>query len=152
MQYSSTQKFIRTSPTKLRPVVSLIKKMDPTEAVKVLPFVGKRAAEPLVKVIKSAIANARVQEVDERDLKFFEIQINEGPRLKRGRAGSRGRMKPYKRRMSHIKVILTLKDAEKNQKKTAAQEVKAEQVEVKEEKKVVKAKQSKKTAKKEIKK
>jgi large subunit ribosomal protein L22 len=151
MDYSSTQKFVRTSPTKLRPVVAMIKKMNPAEAVKVLPFVGKRSAEELIKVIKTALANAKVAEVDERDLSFKEIQIGEGPRLKRGRAGSRGRMKPYKRRMSHIKVVLTIKDAEKNQKPAKVEEVKAEAVKT-EVKKTVKAKTvTKKTAKKETK-
>jgi large subunit ribosomal protein L22 len=108
MEYQSTQKFVRVSPTKIRPVVFLIKKMNPVQAVKVLPFIGKSASEPLMKVIMTALANARQVGVADTDLVFKEIQIGEGPRLKRGRAGSRGRVKPYKKRMSHIRVVLGL--------------------------------------------
>lgn len=105
-EFTSTQKYLIMSPRKLRLVVDLIKKMKPTEAVDKLPFVQKRAAESLGKVIKAALANAKNQGVSETDLVFKEIQIGEGPRLKRGRAASRGRWHQYKHRMSHIRVVL----------------------------------------------
>lgn len=111
MKYISTQKFIVNSPRKLREVAAMIKKLKPMEAVERLPFVGKVAAEPLSKVIKSAIANAKQKNVSPEDLVFAEIQIGEGPRLKRFRAGSRGRAKPYKRRISHIRVVLDVTEA-----------------------------------------
>jgi len=107
MDFISTQKFELTSPRKLREVVYLIKKMTPVEAVEKLPYLPKRAGVPLRKVIMTAIANAKQEEVSGNDLVFKEIQIGEGPRLKRYRAGARGRAKPYKRRMSHIRVVLT---------------------------------------------
>ncbi|MBU0572554.1 50S ribosomal protein L22 [Patescibacteria group bacterium] len=106
MEIKSVQKFVKTSPRKLRLVADLAKKMTPAEAIEALPFSRKYAAEPLVKVIKTAMANAKVKGVKEGDLIFKEIQINEGPRLKRGRAASRGMWHPYKRRMSHIRVVL----------------------------------------------
>ena len=102
----ATQKFIRVSPRKVRPVVALIKKMTPVKAVEVLPYVGKKAAEPLVKVIKTAIANATQMGIANGDLRFQEIQIGEGPTLKRGTPVSRGRFHPIKKRMSHIRVVL----------------------------------------------
>jgi large subunit ribosomal protein L22 len=52
---------------------------------------------------------------------FKEIQINEGPSFKRWRAGSRGRIKPYKRRTSHIRVVLEAKES--NKKKEAKEKV-----------------------------
>ena len=103
----AVQKFIKMSPKKIRLVADKIRGMKPQKAVEILPFVGKRASEPLVKVIKTAIANAKVKNVSQENLEFKEIQINEGPRLKRGRPVSRGRWHPYKRRMSHIRVVLT---------------------------------------------
>ncbi|MEJ2347774.1 MAG: 50S ribosomal protein L22 [Patescibacteria group bacterium] len=106
MEIKSVQKFVKMSPRKLRLVASLVKGMTPTEAVARLPFSGKRAADPLVKTIKTAIANAKVKGIAESDLVFKEIQINEGPMLKRGRPVSRGMWHPYKRRMSHIRVVL----------------------------------------------
>ncbi len=110
--YISTQKFLVDSPRKLRAVVAVIKKLKPTEAVEKLPFASRRAAGDLSKVIKSAIANARVQGASDTELIFKEIQIGEGPRLKRGNAASRGRWHPFKHRMSHIRVVLTTRKSE----------------------------------------
>lgn len=135
--YKSTQKYLIDSPRKLRAVVALIKKMSPVDAITKLPFASRRAAGDLSKVIKSAIANARVQGASDADLIFKEIQIGEGPRLKRGNAASRGRWHPFKHRMSHIRVVLTTKKVE---------QIKAVKAEKSEEKKEVKA--VKKTVKK----
>ena len=116
MEIVSTQKFIKTSPKKLRYVAGLVKKLSPLQAVEVLPFAKRRAKEPLIKVIKTAIGNAKSRGVDPSLLVFKEIQIGEGPRLKRGRPVSRGRWHPYKRRMSHIRIVLQTKQAEAVQK------------------------------------
>lgn len=137
-QYIATQKYLLESPRKLRLVVALVKKMKPAEAVEKLPFVQKRAAGNLAKVIKSAMANAMAQGVSETDLVIKEIQIGEGPRLKRGRAASRGMWHPFKKRMAHIRVVLTTVkkvEAKVEEKAEVKAEVKAEK---KETKKVVK--------------
>ena len=105
--FTSTQKYLIMSPRKIRLVTALIKKMKPAEAVAKLPFVQKRAGESIAKVIKAALANAKNQGLSEADLTIKEVQVGEGPRLKRGRAASRGRWHPYKKRMSHIRVVLT---------------------------------------------
>ncbi len=123
MLVTAVQKFVRTSPRKLRLVVPVIKDMPPQTAVEILPHVGKRAAGPLNKVLKTAIANAKVQGFGESDLVIKEIQIGEGPRLKRWHAGARGRVKPYQRKMSHIKVVLETK--EKKEKKSTTQKIKS---------------------------
>ena len=117
MEIVAVQKFIVTSPRKLRVVASFVKKMKPREAVEKLPFVGKRAEEPLRKVIQAALANAKDRGVSESDLVFKEVQVNEGPRLKRGRPVSRGQWHPIKRRMSHIRVVLQTVEKEKTEKK-----------------------------------
>jgi len=110
MEIISTQKFLRVSPKKLRSVVYLIKKLTPVRSVEVLPFIGKKASDPLRKAIMTAIANAKNKGISDTDLIFKEIQIGEGPRLKRGRAVSRGRWHPYKRRTSHIRVVLETRE------------------------------------------
>lgn len=120
MDIIAVQKNLIASPQKLREVTQLITKLTPQDAVERLPFVGRRAADPLRKVIVTAIANAKQKGLDVESLTFKEIQINEGPRLKRFHAGSRGRAKPYKKRMSHIRVVLTSKE------KVGAQETKTE--------------------------
>lgn len=122
--FKSTQKYLIESPRKLRLVVALIKKMGPLEAIEKLPFASKRAAGDLSKVIKSALANARNQGINDTDLIFKEIQIGEGPRLKRGRAASRGRWAPFKKRMSHIRVVLATKPVKKVEEKVVKEEKK----------------------------
>ncbi len=112
MEIKAVQKYIRMSPRKLRLVASMVKDLKPMEAVEVLPHAGKRAAEPLVKAIKSAIANARQKGINDQDLEFKEIQIGEGPTLKRGRPVGKGRWHPYVRRMSHIRIVLESKEPE----------------------------------------
>lgn len=112
MQITHTQKFVRMSPRKLRLVADLARKMSPNEAIEKLPFSGKRAAGPMVKVLKTAIANAKDQKIPVGELTIKEIQVGDGPRLKRGRPVSRGRWHPYQRKMSHIRVTLEAKDEE----------------------------------------
>lgn len=145
MEIKSVQKFVKTSPRKLRLVANLARKMKPTEAIEALPFSRKRAAEPLVKVIKTAMANAKERGVKEENLIFKEIQINEGPRLKRGRPASRGVWHPYKRKMSHIRVVLEEKKKMEKTLKPKTKAKKKEKLVKKEIKKKVETKKKGKT-------
>ena len=145
MEIKSVQKFVKTSPRKLRLVANLARKMKPTEAIEALPFSRKRAAEPLVKVIKTAMANAKERGVKEENLIFKEIQINEGPRLKRGRPASRGVWHPYKRKMSHIRVVLEEKKKMEKTLKPKTKAKKKEKLVKKETKKKVETKKKGKT-------
>jgi small subunit ribosomal protein S19 len=124
MEVRAIQKNVRLSPKKLRFVADVARKMKPTDAIEKLPFIGKKAAEPVILVIKSALANAKNKEIDITTLVFKELQINEGPRLKRGRPVSRGRWHPYKRRMSHIRVVLETKEIRKEINKEKVGEIK----------------------------
>ncbi|KKQ97854.1 MAG: 50S ribosomal protein L22 [Candidatus Woesebacteria bacterium GW2011_GWB1_39_12] len=144
MEVRAIQKFILMSPRKLREIVPLVRNLSPKDAVERLPFADKRTAQPLRKVIETAIANARQKGLDEGSLVFKEIQIGEGPRLKRFRAGARGRAKPYKRRMSHIRVVLTTRNDQipnsKSQTNSKTANLKEEKTEIKESKSKVKEK------------
>lgn len=136
MDIKAEQKYILISPQKVRAVVEMVKKLSPSLAAESLVLVAKRGAAPLRKVILSALANAKNKGLSETDLIFKEIQIGEGPRLKRGNPVSRGQWHPIKKRMSHIKVILTTKgETAKTEIAAKSAEVKAEKVETKEEKK-----------------
>ncbi len=138
--YLSTQKFFRMSPRKLRLVADAVKKMRPVDAIEALPFSGKRAAHPLSKVIKTAVANAVAAGVDAQTLVFKEIQINQGPTLKRGIAVSRGQWHPIMKRMSHIRVAVVAGQAkpEVSEKAVEAEVVSAPVVTEKKAKKVTK--------------
>ena len=116
MEFVAVQKFIHMSPTKIRQVVWAVRNLPPYEAVEKLPEISRRAAVPLQKVIKSALSNAVSLGANEKNLIFKEIQVNEGPRLKRWRAASRGRAAPYVKKMSHIRVVLETKEVEEKSK------------------------------------
>lgn len=110
--YIATQKYLIVSPRKVRGVIALIKKLKPLEAMSKLEFVHKKSSELVVKVIKTAIGQAKKDGVSDTELVFKEIQIGEGPRLKRGHAASRGRWHPYKKRMSHIRIVLSVRNSQ----------------------------------------
>lgn len=124
MEAITIQKFIHTSPRKLRLVAQMVRNMDPNKALQTLRFTNKASALDLSKAIKTALANAKQKGI--KSVSFSALEINEGPRLKRFRAGSRGRARPYKRRMSHIKIVLTddiqVKNASQNLKVDEKQE------------------------------
>ena len=128
MEFKSEQKHLLLSPRKIRPVVDVIKKLTPVKALDVLPFVKKRASEFFFIVFKSALANAVQKGADVNSLIFKEIQIGEGPRLKRGNPVSRGRWHPIKKRMSHIKVILMTKKVAEVKKAEVKSKVSSEEV------------------------
>ena len=105
MEYKTVQKNIGDSPRKLRFLADMIRPMSPSQAVQALGFTNKAAALPLRKAIQTAIANSG----GKTGLKFAKIEINEGIKLRRYRVGTagRGRGRPYRRRTSQIKVVLT---------------------------------------------
>lgn len=105
MEATTTQRYIHTSPRKLRLVADMVRSMDPSKALEVLYFTKKAAASDLSTAIKSALSSAKQKGMD--NVVFKRIEINEGPRMKRLRAASRGRVRPYKRRMAHIKIVLS---------------------------------------------
>lgn len=107
MDYQATAKYVRRSTRKLRLVADSIRNLAPTEAVIHLERMMKQSAEPLADVIKSAIANAKQKQIEADVLRFKTIEIMGGPSMKRWRAVSRGQAHAYKKRMTHIRVILT---------------------------------------------
>jgi len=109
----SIQRFVLISPKKLRVIANSLRGMPAQDVVEKLALIKKRGSLVLRKVISAALANAKLKGLSADKLILKEIQINEGPRLKRFRAGARGRIKPYKRRMSHIRVVLSETQEEK---------------------------------------
>lgn len=106
-QITATAKNIRVSPEKVNLIVAQIKKTQPTKALQILKFVNKSASPVLLKLIKSAIANAKHnQGAQESDLIFKEIIVTKGPSYKRYQPISRGRVHHILKRTSHIKVVL----------------------------------------------
>ena len=107
MEYKATSKYIRTSTRKLRLIADAVRPLTPTIAMAQLEHMPKLAAEPLAKVVASAIANAKQKQVNEDVLRFVRIEVMGGPVMKRWHAVSRGQAHPFKKRMTHITVVLS---------------------------------------------
>lgn len=106
-EVTAKAKYIRTSPRKLRLVSRALKGLPVQKAQVVLEQVNKRAALPLSKTIKSALASAKNNlGLEEANLKIKRIEIGGGPIYKRLRPVSRGRAHSIAKRTSHITVIL----------------------------------------------
>jgi large subunit ribosomal protein L22 len=108
---------VRVTPQKARRVVDLIRGKNATDAVSVLKFAPQGAAEPVRKVLESAIANARVkadqlaERFDERELVVSTATVDEGPTMKRFRPRAQGRAGRINKRTSHITVVVAPKPA-----------------------------------------
>jgi len=103
-------KFLRISPTKVRQVISLIRQKDALEAEAILLNLNKRAKEYLIKILKQALANAKVKGIDPKQLYVSRVICNVGPSWKRFKAAAFGRAAPIKKRTCHIKIELDLKN------------------------------------------
>lgn len=107
MEYRAMSKYVRMSPRKVGLVAHAVKTLSPREAIRQLERMPKRAGKVIADVIASAVANARGKDANEAALRIKRMEVLAGPAMKRWRAVSRGQAHPYKKRMSHIRVILT---------------------------------------------
>lgn len=107
MEYQAIAKYIRMSPRKVRLVAHAVKRLTPAMALLRLRELPKRASGPLVDVVASAIANVKDKKADITKMRFKSIEVSHGPAMKRIRAVSRGQAHAYKKRMTHIRVVLT---------------------------------------------
>jgi large subunit ribosomal protein L22 len=107
MEYIAVAKNVDISPRKVRLVADAVKKLPLEKALFALAGIRKRAAVPIRKTIESAVANALHHPgVKKENLILKAILVQEGVKYKRYHFAARGRIRPYKRRTSHIKVIL----------------------------------------------
>ena len=110
MKASATH--IRISPRKVRMVVDTVRGKSVSQALSILGFTRKKAALPVQKLLKSAVANAAendgISDVD--TLVIDRIMVDEGPMLKRFMPRARGRATPIRKRTSHIRIILRVGD------------------------------------------
>ena len=107
MNVKAVAKNIRISPRKVRLVADAIRNLSVDQALKILEAAEKQAAKPLIKALKSAVANAvNNAKLDAANLAIASLQISQGQALKRFRPSTRGRIHPYKKRGSTITVVL----------------------------------------------
>ena len=112
MEAKAQARFVRVTPQKARRVVDLIRGKQDEQAVATLKFAPQAAGETVLKVVESAIANARVkadragEAFDAGSLVVREAYVDEGPTLKRFRPRAQGRASQILKRTSHITVVV----------------------------------------------
>jgi large subunit ribosomal protein L22 len=99
----------RQSPRKVRLVADLVKGKKIDEAILELDFLVKRASLPILKLIKSAVANAKVLGMDEANLIIKDLRVDKGIVMKRMMPRAMGRGARINKRTSHVTVILAEK-------------------------------------------
>jgi large subunit ribosomal protein L22 len=113
MKVRAQAKYIRQAPNKVRIVLDVVRGLPVGEAEQVLRHINRRAAEPIAKVLKSAVANAEHNHsLDADDLYVAEAFADEGPTLKRFRPRARGRATRIRKRTSHITIVVADRNRE----------------------------------------
>jgi large subunit ribosomal protein L22 len=108
MEFTAKLRHLQASPQKVRLVADMIRGCDVEEAAIILKHTKKRAARPLEKLLKSAIANAEHldEELDIEDLYVKEIFVDGGPAMKRIWFTTMGRAFRKLKRQSHVTLKL----------------------------------------------
>ena len=100
-------KKLQNSPKKVRLVADQIRGLNANKAISSLVFVNKKSAQPILKLVKSAIANAENNfNLKKENLYIKEIFANEGPALKRWMPKALGVATPIKKRSTHLNIVL----------------------------------------------
>jgi large subunit ribosomal protein L22 len=101
----------RQSPRKVRLVADTIRGKDVTEAILTLSFVPKRAADPIKKLLESAVANAKHNfELTADNLYVKTVLVDPGFVMMRSMPKWRGTSHPIRKKTSHVKIFLATKD------------------------------------------
>lgn len=98
---------LKMSSRKAKLVIDLIRGKSVEEAETILTFVKKGGALPILKLLRSAVANAEHNfKLDRKDLLVKTIVANQGPSMKRMRPRAFGRGATIKKHTSHISIVL----------------------------------------------
>jgi large subunit ribosomal protein L22 len=106
MEAKATAKFIRCTPRKINQILSLIRGQSVLSAYEVLSFVPNPISFLVKKVLKSAVANANSNK-DFSEFSIKETWVATGSTLKRMKYGPKGRGMPFKKRTSHLTIVIT---------------------------------------------
>lgn len=123
MKIKAQLNYLRISPRKVRVVIEAVKKMPVEKAMEQLSFLPKRSALPLLKLLKSAVANAENNfKLKKENLTIAEFRADKATVLKRWMPRAQGRATPIHKFTTHVTLILEDKtvseeDLKKNKKK-----------------------------------
>jgi large subunit ribosomal protein L22 len=111
MEARAIAKYVRVSPLKAKRVADLIRGKNLGEALAILRLNGNKPSRAFEKVVKSAAANAENNhDMHAGKLYVAKVDANQGPTLKRMKAGSHGRGFVIKKRSAHLSVVLKERD------------------------------------------
>ena len=132
MEVRAYLRYLNIAPRKTRLVANLVKGMEVEKAKAQLLFCKKRAAKPILKLINSALANARNNLGIDGTFFIKEIRVDQGPMLKRWMPRAFGRATMIQRKTSHVTLVLEVKEPRKierkeEEKKEEVKEVKKEE-------------------------
>ena len=107
MEVKARLRFARISPRKARLVADLVRGKRSEEALNILSFTKKASARILIKLLKSAIANATQKKTIDIDRLYVkQIMVDQGPTMKRFMPRALGRATTIRKRSSHISIVL----------------------------------------------
>jgi large subunit ribosomal protein L22 len=98
--------YARISTRKMGLVADIVRKRPAIDAVAILQVTNKKGARIIAKVLKSALANAKIKGLDESKLIVKEVLTDNGPTMKRIFPRSQGRMDRMLKRTTHVTVIV----------------------------------------------
>lgn len=114
MEAKAINRFISSSPRKMRLVVDLIRGMQVDKALEVLHFSPKHSSKDAEKTLRSAVANLMNSDdatrVEPQDLYVKEVFVNQGPTIKRISPAPMGRAYRIRKRSCHLTVVVASKD------------------------------------------
>ena len=100
----------RISPRKVRVAANLVRGKSADQAILILSNTSKKATDPLIVLIQSALANAKNNfQIERETLMIKELRVDGGQVLKRSMPRSRGMANPIKKRTSNIMLVLAPK-------------------------------------------
>ena len=113
MEVKALLRHTRTPPRKARLIAGLIRGKDVSDAINILQFTPKRAADTFQKLLKSAIANAEenYKVLDVEDLFIKTVTVDEGVTWKRHMPRARGTSTMIQKKTSHITLVLEEKES-----------------------------------------
>lgn len=114
----------RQSSRKVRLLADLIRGKKITDALVSLEYAGKRASLPFMKLLKSAVANAKHNfDMKEETLFVKAVEVNQGDTLMRRMPRARGSAFPIRKRTSHVVITLDQKEIKEKTKKSSTKKV-----------------------------
>lgn len=106
-QYTAKLSFLRQAPRKVRSVGDLIKGLPVNEAEAQLLVQTRRPSKALLKLLRSAVANAKNNKTANVNHLYVEsVRVDNGPMLKRMLPRARGSASPIQKKMSHVTLVL----------------------------------------------